>query len=541
MTSPAALRELAHDHLGFSELRPGQDEALRAVIDGRDTLAVMPTGSGKSAIYQLAGMSEQHTTIVVSPLIALQRDQVDSILEQSNAIAAELNSTMSESERHDVFDRFHDRKIAFLFVAPEQFTNEETFAELSKTPPTMMVIDEAHCISDWGHDFRPDYLKLGTVIEQFDHPVIVALTATASPQVRQEIVERLGMKDPAIVIQGFDRPNIHLAVETFEKVEAKREALLKRVCASQFPGIVYAATRRATEEIAQALNECGVPAGAYHAGLKASERDCLQASFMDDSVEVMVATIAFGMGIDKPNVRFVYHHDVSESLDTYYQEVGRAGRDGEPAQAILFYMPQDLELQRFQSGAGDLETDEVEPVLKALRRAKTPVKASLLQDNLDLPDSKLTRILTRLHDTGTIELLTDGQIEVNNSKFKVGEAAAAAVEAQRHHRSFVRSRLEMMRQYAELGDCRRQFLLGYFGEALPEPCGSCDNCETGNAGKAAASTPFPQGSRVLHASLGEGTVTYSLGDVITILFDTSGYKTLSLAIVEEEHLLQSLE
>ncbi|MGI8406234.1 MAG: RecQ family ATP-dependent DNA helicase [Thermomicrobiales bacterium] len=265
---------VAQEKFGLEKLRPGQGEAIDGVLRGRDTLAVMPTGSGKSAIYQIAGVTIDGYTIVVSPLIALQQDQVESIVDMGAGAAgaavgaaAEVNSTLTDTERDDVFARLQEGKIEFLFLAPEQFANEDTMACLEKTPPALFVVDEAHCISEWGHDFRPDYLRLGAMIEQLGHPLTLALTATAAPPVRQEIIERLGMRDPAVVVKGFDRPNIRLAVETFEDEESKRDALLERIEASAKPGIVYAATRRDTEELANALAERGISAAAYHAGL----------------------------------------------------------------------------------------------------------------------------------------------------------------------------------------------------------------------------------------------------------------------------------
>src|ERR687889_1044485 len=296
----------ARDVLGFEALRPGQREAIESVLAGRDTLAVLSTGSGKSAIYQIAGLLSPGATLVVSPLIALQRDQVDALRERALG-AAQLNSSLPEGERAEALAELAEAALEFLFLAPEQLSNAEVLDELAAARPTLVVVDEAHCISEWGHDFRPDYLRLGAAIETLGHPPVLALTATAAPPVRDEIVERLGLRDPEIVVRGFDRPNIDLAVERFHDERHKDEALLDAVAAAAKPGIVYAATRKRTEELTAALAERGVEAAAYHAGLKKSERERAQERFMDSDLEVIVATTAFGMGVDKADVRFVFH------------------------------------------------------------------------------------------------------------------------------------------------------------------------------------------------------------------------------------------
>src|SRR5215208_3279749 len=247
------VRRTARSKFGYEELRPGQEEAIAAVLRGCDTLAVMPTGSGKSAIYQIAGALIPGTTLVVSPLIALQRDQVEAIAGMDAGGAALVNSALPATERAEALDEFADGAAEFLFLAPEQFANEETFARVQASKPSLFVVDEAHCISEWGHDFRPEYLRLGAVIEAFGHPRVLALTATASPPVREEIVKRLGMSDPRIVVRGFDRPNIRLAVEGFSDEEDKREALIAHVVDAPKPGIVYAATRKHAEDLAAAL------------------------------------------------------------------------------------------------------------------------------------------------------------------------------------------------------------------------------------------------------------------------------------------------
>ncbi len=286
------LDQVARERFGYSEWRPGQKQAIEAVLSGRDTLAIMPTGSGKSAIYQIAAFLIPGCTVVVSPLVALQRDQAQSIATQPIGDAAVVNSAISASDRQEAFEQLEEGDLEFLFLAPEQFSNPETFERLQTAEPTLFVIDEAHCVSAWGHDFRPDYLQLGQVIESLGHPRILALTATAAPLVQAEIVEQLGMKKPAIIVQGFDRPSIELGVERFEQDEDKQAYLIQQVLKAEKPGLVYAATRKRTEELAEALEQAGVRAGFYHAGMKAAERRDLEMAFMQDQIEVLVATTA---------------------------------------------------------------------------------------------------------------------------------------------------------------------------------------------------------------------------------------------------------
>ena len=533
------IERAAREVLGFQSLRPGQVEAAESVLAGQDTLAVLSTGSGKSAIYQLAGLLSKGATLVVSPLIALQRDQVDALRERALG-AAQLNSSVPEGERAEALAELAEDSLEFLFLAPEQLGNPEILDELAAGAPSLVVVDEAHCISEWGHDFRPDYLRLGAAIETLGHPPVLALTATAAPPVRDEIVERLGLRDPEIVVRGFDRPNIDLAVERFHDERHKDEALLDTVAAAAKPGIVYAATRKRTEELAAALAERGVEAAAYHAGLKASDREAAQERFMDGGLEAIVATTAFGMGVDKANVRFVFHAEVPESVDSYYQEVGRAGRDGEPAQAILFYRPEDLGLRRFFAGGGHVGVDELREVAEAVAQARDPIAPGDLQQATDLSQSKLATAVSRLEDAGAVQVLPTGHVARPRDAPPVEEAVQEALDDEEDRRELERSRLEMMRSYAEADGCRREFVLSYFGEPFEAPCGRCDNCRAGRVqGDDGAEEPFALGARVSHAEWGEGVVQrYEQDRAVVVLFDDVGYKTLALGIVLERGLLE---
>jgi len=534
---PEVVAQTARSKLGYEELRPGQEEAIIALLRGSDTLAVMPTGSGKSAIYQIAGAIIPGITVVVSPLIALQRDQVEAIAGMDAGGAALLNSTLPAAEREEALDEFAQGATEFLFLAPEQFANEETFARVQASEPSLFVVDEAHCISEWGHDFRPEYLRLGAVIEALAHPRVLALTATASPPVRQEIVERLKMREPRVIVRGFDRPNIRLAVEGFADEKDKREALIARVVDAPKPGIVYAATRKHAEELTAALVAQGVNAVAYHAGMAAGDRARIQEAFMSDAADVIVATTAFGMGVDKLNVRFVYHLDVSESVDAYYQEIGRAGRDSDPAEAILFYRPEDLNLRRFLAGSGQVDADQMTQVAEAVQDAADPLRVEEIGEESDLSQTKVAIALNRLEEVGAVDVLPSGEV-VATATGDVADAAEEAAEAQENLRKFARSRIEMMRGYADMTDCRREYILNYFGEVYTPPCDNCDNCLSGRsvAGPPPAQ-PFPINSQVVHKVWGPGLVMRYAGDTMVVLFDSVGYRTLALDLVMAEGLL----
>jgi ATP-dependent DNA helicase RecQ len=533
------IQRVAKDRLGYESLRPGQAEALRSILEGRDALAVMPTGSGKSAIYQIAGALLSGPTVVISPLIALQLDQVESLAAARVGEAAQVNSTVGARSRNEAFDRWEKGEVEFLFLAPEQFHNEETLERLKASQPSLFVVDEAHCISEWGHDFRPDYLRLGSIIEELGHPVVLALTATAAPPVREEIVARLGMRQPQVFARGFDRPNLRLGVASFAEESLKRQTLLEEAVEAPKPGIIYAATHQHAEETAQALNDRGVNARAYHAGMPESARTDAQEAFMGDELEVIVATKAFGMGIDKPNVRFVFHLDVSDSLDTYYQEIGRAGRDGEPALATLFYCPQDLNLHKFFAGGGRVSEAEAERVAEAVIQHES-VRPEELAAETGLSQRKVSQTLQRLEDAGAVEEMPNGAVAPGESP-DVEAAAEEAVKAQERYRSFVRSRLEMMKSYSEQRACRREYLLNYFGEAYDPPCDACDNCLAGHAFPSQPEEPpFPLNSFVMHELWGEGQIMRYEGDKIIVLFGEVGYKTLGLALVIERGLLQPL-
>jgi ATP-dependent DNA helicase RecQ len=470
--------ETARKDFGFESLRPGQLEAVEALLRHQDSLVVMPTGSGKSAIYQIAGSIMEGTTLVISPLIALQKDQVDSINAQNAAgDAVALNSTQRVSEAREAFEKIEEGTGKYIFLAPEQLRKQDTIETLASAGISLFVVDEAHCISEWGHDFRPDYLQLGPAIKRLGCPTVLAMTATASPEVRREIVDRLGLRNPKMFVHCFDRPNIYLRVDHFQSETKKMEAVIHRVHWADKPGIVYAATRKAAEELMQGPEEEGVNAVFYHGGLKASERTEIQEKFMSDGAEVIVATNAFGMGIDKPDIRFVYHYDIPDSLDSYYQEIGRAGRDGEKAEAVLFFRHEDLGIQKFHSSEGKLDSAQVEKVAAIVADQEGPVETEEVAGQVNFSGRKLTTAIHRLEDVGALEILPTGEVQLFEEA-DVREAAQAAVEEQERRREMRQQRLRHMQEYADASTCRREHLLRYFGDNYSAPCHNCDNCES---------------------------------------------------------------
>ncbi|URM89129.1 ATP-dependent DNA helicase [Streptomyces sp. MRC013] len=545
------LRRTAAEVFGWEELRPGQLAAMEAVAAGRDTLAVMPTGAGKSAVYQVAALLLPGPTVVVSPLIALQRDQIAGLLARDAPDAVAVNSSQSAGETEAAWEAVRHGDAEYLFLSPEQLTKDEVVERLARAAPSLFVVDEAQCVAAWGHDFRPDYLRLAQAVRRVGRPPVLALTATAAPPVREEVVRRLGMEDPALVVAGFDRPNIALEVRRFPDDAAKRRAVVERAAAEPKPGIVYAATRKDAEGYAEELAGLGLSAAAYHAGLAAGERSRVHDAFLAGEAEVVVATSAFGMGIDKEDVRFVLHASVPGSLDAYYQEIGRAGRDGEPAVAVLHYRPEDRGLQRlFTARTPDEET--LGEVAERIHGQDGPVALDDVGERTDLSRRRVTAAANLLEQAGAVRTGDDGEVRPVPGVTAEDAAARAAEEAQARKR-LEQSRLEMMLGYAETTGCRRRFLLGYFGEAYEAPCGGCDVCRAASPADGTvaqgvgdgedarprhpAAASYPPGTPVRHGEWGDGTVMSEEGDRITVLFDSMGYRTLSLPAVAGKGLL----
>ncbi|MDN3311367.1 RecQ family ATP-dependent DNA helicase [Microbacterium oryzae] len=536
----AEIEETARERFGLEQLRPEQIEAIDAASQGRDVLAVWATGFGKSAVYQVTGALLPGITVVISPLIALQEDQLiglDDAPAAPHAVA--LNSARGARARREAWRQLEEGEAEYVLLAPEQLAKEDVIGALAKHEISLLVIDEAHCITSWGHDFRPDYLLIGSLAERLGRPPVVALTATASTPVREEIMQRLGMRDPLVLVGDMDRVNIALDVRRHVDDAGKRQAVVEEVVGLTSPGLVYTSTRRDTERYAEELAERGLRAAAYHAGLRVGERNRVHEEFRDGDLDVVVATSAFGMGIDKEDVRFVVHADAPESIDAYYQELGRAGRDGGAARATLHYRPEDLGIRRFFASRGT-DADDIRSVLGALRDGHHARQA--VADAAGMPLRRTVALLALLSDTGSVRLNRRGaSIRAHVDDAEAVAAASAHVEDRQR---VEQSRIEMLRGYAETRRCRRQVLLGYFGQELADPCGNCDTCLEGHAAETQdAEAPGQESAyrvddRVRHREWGEGTVMDVEDDRMTVFFESAGYRVLALELVEDEGLVE---
>ncbi len=477
MVDANAIAETLRARFGHDTFRPGQAEIVDAILAGGPVLAVMPTGSGKSLCYQLPALVLRGLAVVVSPLIALMRDQVDQ-LTRLGVRAAALTSAESDESRRQVWRELKAGELDLLYVAPERFRSPRIVEELAGRV-ALFAVDEAHCISAWGHDFRPDYARLGDVIHALAPERVVALTATATADVRADIVRQLGLDGVTEIVTGFDRPNLALAVEDARGQAKKLEttlAILDEALAVGGSAIVYAATRRRTEEVADELRAVGHRAAAYHAGLGAEVRTDVQQRFASGALRVIVATTAFGMGVDKRDVRAVVHWDIPGSTEAYYQEVGRAGRDGEPARGVLLWDPSDLRYAHLRVEGSCPTAQAVAAARAGLERRAyggRTIDASLedLVEALEADVGPATRAaIVELGRLGWISL-GPGSIELHDDG---GPIDGEQLERRLRHE---RRKLQLMVGYVERAACRRRYLTDYFGDPnAPERCGTCDRC-----------------------------------------------------------------
>jgi ATP-dependent DNA helicase RecQ len=494
----ASLLPALTRHFGFSAFRPGQQEALDHVLAGHDTLVVMPTGSGKSLIYQLAALELPGLTLVVSPLVALMKDQADS-LARRGLPATFINSSLDPAEQSRRLRDLAEGACKIVLVAPERFRSRAFRQALARVPLSLLAVDEAHCLSQWGHDFRPDYLQLAQARQDFNAPVTLALTATATPKVQDDILRLLGLRDARRLITGFNRPNLTFEVipvyQSRDKLKHLRR-LLGELPAAEGGGIIYAGTRKDAEEVAAFVRQdLKRAAEHYHGALEAAERTRVQEAFMAGDLPLVVATNAFGMGIDRADVRFVLHYSVPGTLEAYYQEAGRAGRDGEPARAILLYAAADLGLQRFF-------IDNAAPAAEELRAvhafAGSPAAASGfrmddLQAATGLNQVKARVALEQLETGGALAL--DSETSVFGERRATirplsNEALRAITRAAAQRREHKLAQLARMAAYAEGGSCRRRVLLEHFGDTGPaEAPACCDVCLAGDQPEAPAAEP----------------------------------------------------
>jgi ATP-dependent DNA helicase RecQ len=533
------LRKVARNHFGWPSLRRGQFKPMRAVLRRRDALVVLPTGAGKSAIYQIPAVLLPGPTVVISPLLALQQDQITALNDHDDprTRAVRVSSAETPNQQREAIREIREGRAEFLFITPEQLSDPDRLAEVRALRPGLVAVDEAHCISAWGHDFRPDYLALGHLIKGIGRPPVLALTATASPPVREDIIARLNLRDPEIHVSGLDRRNLFLEAAYCPDEDYRWRRLTALLDSAGSPGIVYVATRRSAEELTERLQQAGYRADFYHGGMAAGAREQRHEDFLADKIDIMVATSAFGMGIDKPNIRWVAHVALPDSPDSYFQEIGRAGRDDDPARALLLWRAEDEAIQRFFTG-GAPDAVEIRELAAALRAG--PRGKAALKEETGLGPRKLGQLLGLLEMVGAATAGSGNKWTVPLFAPLPAAAAEAALAEYERQQVVQRSRTDMMRAFAETRACRTQVLLAYFGEELKKPCGHCDNCAEGITEEVQASpadAPFPVHTQVRHGEWGSGMVMGYEEDRMTVLFDEVGYKTLSVPVVRENALL----
>ena len=479
--TPEELRDALYEHFGHAGFQGRQEEAVRAVLEGRDALHIAPTGGGKSLVYQLPALLLEGLVLVVSPLIALMKDQVDD-LRSRGLRAAAVNSSFSATERAEALEAAAGGELDLLFITPERFRSPLFRDVLPRLSVVLLAIDEAHCISHWGHDFRPDYHRLGEYRELLGSPPTVALTATATAAVADDIVTSLGLREPLLLREGIDRAGLFLAATPVEREEEKLPLLLERITTIDGPGIVYSALIRDLEHLHDELRRRGVESLVYHGKLSANERRSMQDRFMHSEREVVLATNAFGMGIDKPDIRFVLHAQLPRTLEAWAQEVGRAGRDGEPSLCELFYFEEDVAIQQNFVQWANPSREYLVGVYECLRGWGERIQSRELDDLRDellvknRGDNRVSISLKWLEVLG----VTQGSFETRDLRVArelIPGELPAFVGSEEKLRADLTGLLKMVR-FASVGEeCRRLSLARHFGALEPEGnCGTCDVC-----------------------------------------------------------------
>jgi ATP-dependent DNA helicase RecQ len=474
------LRDRIRDYFGFRKFRPGQAAAVNSALEGRDTLVVMPTGSGKSLCFQLTAIALEGVTVVVSPLISLMKDQVDNLL-NNGVWAVGMNSTLTPPQQIAAEKDIALGRASIVYATPERLADQK-FRELLKARKVeLFVVDEAHCVSQWGHDFRPDYLALSEAIDDLGRPPIMGLTATATPDVIEDILAQLRMPGAEVVHTGFYRSNLELNVVHASGDAEKRELVLEQLRKTDGTGIIYSATIKAVEELTAFLKSTGLDVDRYHGRLSARRRAEAQDRFMADDFKALVATNAFGLGIDKPDIRFVLHYHLPGTTEAFYQEFGRAGRDGDRASSALLYDPQDRKLLRFFQAksypTGD-DLSNAHHTLKLLHNRPQPPTLPEILAIAPLSVGRMKVCLSLFTARGIVRYETGGRYRLIFPDMVRDELVRTGQSYRDRQERDLRKHQEMV-GYAESRGCRWQKLLGYFGgEGLPDDrCGNCDHCK----------------------------------------------------------------
>ncbi|TMA77401.1 MAG: RecQ family ATP-dependent DNA helicase [Deltaproteobacteria bacterium] len=498
------LLDALKQHFGYDAFRKGQEAIVRSVLSGRPTIAILPTGGGKSLCYQLPALLLEGTTVVVSPLVALMKDQVDAL--RARGIAATfVNSSLPESERQDRQGALRRGEYRLVYVAPERFKSPSFLSAMADLTVPLLAVDEAHCISAWGHDFRPEYQQLARAREQVRAERVLALTATATPEVRRDIADALELRDPRVFVAGFDRPNLFIEVL---RVSGDKDKLGRLVALSRSggPGIVYAATRKNVEKVVGVLRASEIDAVGYHAGMGDAERTAVQERFVRGEARVIVATNAFGMGVDKADIRFVAHFDVPRSLEAYYQEIGRAGRDGLGSHALLLFNFADVMMQRRMIEAGRPSRDLVERAWEAARALlKGSVEEVARSCGCSAPE--LSGAVRLLESAGHLErgLARDGQFFVATPSVSADDLAVD-FELLELRVARERQMLDRLVRFADTRGCRRHNLLRYFGDDdSPRSCDACESCKGSRAPEPEEVTAAPRKRKQTEAPSADDT------------------------------------